>query len=111
MGNQPFDPIYTLDGRQVYLGNKAANTITLLDAERFVVEKVFDDPRIREPHGAVLSPDGRYIFISNTNVREDHSMMAMGGDHSAHGAHGAHTPAAPVRGRAGKCGGDRCGVP
>jgi YVTN family beta-propeller protein len=98
VGSQPFDPIYTLDGRQVYLGNKAANTITLLDAERFVVEKVFDDPRIREPHGAVLSPDGRYVFISNTNVREDHSMMAMGGDHSAHAAHGAHTPAAPVRG-------------
>lgn len=98
VGNQPFDPIYTLDGRQVYLGNKAANTITLLDAERFVVEKVFDDPRIREPHGAVLSPDGRFVFISNTNVREDHSMMAMGGDHSAHAAHGAHTPAAPVRG-------------
>lgn len=96
VGAQPFDPIYTLDGRQVYLGNKAANTITVVDAERFVVEKVFDDPRIREPHGAVLSPDGRYVFISNTNVREDHSMMGM--DHSAHGAHAAHTPAAPVRG-------------
>ena len=95
VGAQPFDPIYTLDGRQVYLGNKAANTITLLDAERFVVEKVFDDPRIREPHGAVLSPDGRYVFISNTNLREDHSMMAMGGDHAAHAA---HAPAAPVRG-------------
>lgn len=98
VGAQPFDPIYTLDGSQVYLGNKAANTITLVDAERFVVEKVFDDPRIREPHGAVLSPDGRYVFISNTNLREDHSMMAMGGDHAAHAA---HTPAAPVRGGVG----------
>jgi len=91
VGAQPFDPIYTLDGRFLYLGNKAANTITVIDAESFQVVRVFDDPRIREPHGAVLSPDGRYVFISNTNLREDHGMM-----HGGH--HAGHTPAAPVRG-------------
>ena len=91
VGAQPFDPIYTLDGRYVYVGNKSANTITVLDAESFQVARVFDDPRIREPHGAVLSPDGKYVFISNTNLREDHGMM-----HGGH--HAGHTPAAPVRG-------------
>jgi len=32
VGAQPFDPIFSADGRTVWLGNKMANTITAIDA-------------------------------------------------------------------------------
>jgi len=88
---QPFDPIFSPDGRTVWLGNKAANVITAVDVASMEVVHRLDDPRIREPHGAATSPDGRWILISNTNVREDHSMHMGGGGGHAHAA-------APVRG-------------
>jgi YVTN family beta-propeller protein len=86
---QPFDPIFSADGATLWLGNKAANRITAIDVATRAVVTVLDDARIREPHGAARSPDGRFIFISSTNVREDHAMH--GGAHAGHAA-------APVRG-------------
>jgi YVTN family beta-propeller protein len=87
---QPFDPIFTPDGRTLWLGNKVANKVTAIDTETHEVVAVIDDPRIRQPQGAAVSQDGRWVFISNTNVREDHAM---------HGAeHADHEAAEPVRG-------------
>ncbi|MGH7578401.1 MAG: beta-propeller fold lactonase family protein [Longimicrobiales bacterium] len=81
---QPFDPVFTTDGTTVWLGNKAANRITAIDVATHTVTTVHDDPRIRQPHGIATSADGRWVFISNTNVREDHAMH--GGEHAAHAA-------------------------
>lgn len=81
---QPFDPVFTKDGRTLWLGNKAANRITGIDVATHAVTTVHDDPRIRQPHGATISADGRWVFISNTNIREDHSMH--GGDQTQHAA-------------------------
>jgi YVTN family beta-propeller protein len=80
---QPFDPVYTADGRWVYLGNKAANLITIIDAERKTVAKTLSGPGIAQPHGAVVSPDGRYVYISNNNLAD-----------AAHAMHGTQAPAA-----------------
>ncbi len=86
--SQPFDPIFTPDGRTVWLGNKMADRITAIDVESLQVIKVLADPRIRQPHGAAISADGRFVLISNTNVREPHDMMMMaGGDHHDHHDH------------------------
>lgn len=71
---QPFDPVFTPDGRTLWLGNKAANTITAIDTQTHEVVTVLDDPRIRQPHGAAVSADGRWVLISNTNVRADHAV-------------------------------------
>lgn len=90
---QPFDPVFTRDGRTVWLGNKIANRITAIDVETLEVIRVLDDPRIRQPHGAALSADGRFVLISNTNVREPHDMMMLPGD--AHD-HAGHAPAERV---------------
>lgn len=72
---QPFDPIFTSDGETVWLGNKAANRITAIDVATHTVETVLDDSRIRQPHGIARSADGRWVFISNTNVRPDQAMQ------------------------------------
>jgi YVTN family beta-propeller protein len=81
---QPFDPVYTPDGRWIYLGNKAANAITIIDAGTRKVAKVLRGQGIAQPHGAVASPDGRYVYISNNNL----------GDAGQHAMHGDTTRAA-----------------
>jgi YVTN family beta-propeller protein len=75
---QPFDPIYTPDGRWIYLGNKAANAITIIDASTWRVSKVLRGVGIAQPHGSVVSPDGRYVYISNNNLSD--ATHAMHGD-------------------------------
>lgn len=80
VGPQPFDPVFTPDGRWVYLGNKAANTITVIDAEKRTVAKVISGAGIAQPHGTAVSPDGRYVYVSNNNLGDA-------------GAHAMHAPA------------------
>ena len=89
VGAQPFDPIYTLDGKWIYLGNKAANTVTIIDAESRKVAKVVHGEGIAQPHGTAVSPDGRFVYVSNNNLGGN--AHAMHGDTSA--AAGQPTPA------------------
>ena len=88
---QPFDPIYTPDGRWIYLGNKAANAITIIDAGTRKVAKVLRGRGIAQPHGAVASPDGRFVYISNNNLG-DAGQHAMHGDTTRAAAAPATTP-------------------
>jgi DNA-binding beta-propeller fold protein YncE len=90
VGAQPFDPVFTRDGRWVYLGNKAANTITVVDAQPWTVAKVIDTTGIAQPHGTVTSPDGRYVFVSNNNLKDAHAM------------HGGATPPTTMAGSGGR---------
>ena len=87
VGPQPFDPIFTPDGRYVYLGNKAANTVTVIDMSTRTVAKVITGQGLAQPHGVAVSPDGRYVYISNNNTGQTHDMSA---GHEAHAA--AATP-------------------
>ncbi|MFQ5569765.1 MAG: beta-propeller fold lactonase family protein [Rhodothermales bacterium] len=65
----PWHPVFTPDGRFVYVGNKNANTVTVLDAERQAVAGVISWKGISEPHGSAVSPDGKYVYISNNNLK------------------------------------------
>lgn len=90
---QPFDPIFTPDGTQVYLGNKAANAVTVVDAIDRKVIAVIRGNGIAQPHGTAVSPDGRYVYVSNNNLKGT-------GDHAAHmmvggSEGGAAQPAGP----------------
>src|SRR5690606_3141697 len=93
VGPQPFDPIYSLDGRYVFVGNKAANTVTVIDAQARRVERVNTGAGLAQPHGVALSPDGRHLYVSNNNLRAAHD-MGGGGDHAAHMA--AAAPQGPA---------------
>lgn len=72
VGAQPWHPIFTPDGRLVYVGNKMANTVTVLDARRGRVVEVIEGEGIAQPHGAVTSPDGRWVYVSNNNTNGDY---------------------------------------
>ena len=91
IGPQPFDPVFTRDGRWVYLGNKAANTVTVIDARGWSVEKVVENTGLAQPHGTVVSPDGRYVFVSNNNLRD-----------TAHAMHGGAAPTPQPAGAGGR---------
>jgi YVTN family beta-propeller protein len=78
VGHQPFDPVYTPDGRWVYLGNKAMNTITVVDMQTREVAKVIEHDGIKQPHGAVATPDGAYVLVSNNNLKDPHVMHGPG---------------------------------
>lgn len=88
VGPQPFDPIFTPDGRSVYLGNKAANTVTVIDMSTRRVADVITGEGLAQPHGVATSQDGRFVYISNNNTGQAHDMS---GDHAAHA-----TPATPA---------------
>lgn len=67
VGAQPWHPVYAPDGERVYFGNKRAHTVTVLNMATRSVERVIDGEGLAEPHGAALSPDGRYLYVSNNN--------------------------------------------
>lgn len=75
---KPWDPVFTPDGRYVYLGNNGANTVTVLDAKERKVVDVISGEGLSEPYGIAIRPDGRYVYVSNSNLQ------------------GAYTPRGPV---------------
>jgi YVTN family beta-propeller protein len=87
---QPFDPVYTPDGRWIYLGNKAANTVTVIDAVEHDVVAVIRGDGLAQPHGIAVSPDGRRVYVSNNNLSPAPGAAA---GHEMHAAPGA--PAGP----------------
>ena len=88
---QPFDPIYSPDGRWLVLGNKAANTVTIIDTQQRKVAAVVRGNGLAQPHGVVISADSRFAYVSNNNLKGtgEHAMHNMVG-----GSQG--TPAAPA---------------
>ena len=93
VGQQPFDPMYSPDGKYIVLGLKAANSIAVVDARARKVAKIIQGKGIAQPHGVVISPDSRYAYVTNNNLKGT-------GEHAAHmmvgGSQGAPaTPAGP----------------
>ncbi len=79
---EPWHPSYSPDGRWVWFGNMGANAVTVVDASDWSISAVIRDEGLAEPHGSVISPDGRRVYISNRNLRGagmDHSTDVPGG--------------------------------
>jgi YVTN family beta-propeller protein len=89
--HQPFDPIFTPDGTYVVLANKAANAVTLIDPKQHKVAAVITGEGLAQPHGTVISADGKFAYVSNNNLKgtSEHDMHQMVG-----GSQGA--PASPA---------------
>lgn len=81
---QPWHPVFSDDGKFIYFGNKEGNSITVVNAESLEIEKVITGEGLAQPHGAVLSHDNKYLFVTNNNMKMD---MMKGGDHSDHSNH------------------------
>jgi len=64
---QPWHPVFSSDGKNVYFGNKEAHTITVVDMESRSVDTVVEGNGLAQPHGSAISADGKYLYISNNN--------------------------------------------
>lgn len=68
VGTEPWHPVFTPDGRYVVFGNKADDTVTVVDTGGWEVAAVIEDEALSQPHGAVAGTDGRYVYVSSNNL-------------------------------------------
>lgn len=68
VGARPWHPVFTAAGDEVWFANKGSNTVTVVDTGSWTVAATVEGRGLAEPHGAAVSPDGRYVFISNNNL-------------------------------------------
>ena len=61
----PFEPIFTGDGRWIFVTCLSANRLAVVDAGNWKVAAVLEHPAFAQPHGVALSPDGQHLFVSN----------------------------------------------
>ena len=69
IGGAPWHPAFTPDGRWVYVPLNRGNEVAVVDTESWSVVDRISGRGIAEPHGAVPSPDGRFMFVSNNNLQ------------------------------------------
>jgi len=67
VGAQPWHPVVSADSRTVYVPNKESHSISVVDLESATVTATITGEGLAQPHGAALSPDGRYLYVSNNN--------------------------------------------
>ncbi len=69
VGEMPWHPVFTPDGRFLYVPNQGSNDLSVIDmGSRTVVATIRHDA-FAQPYGSAVTPDGRYVFVSNSNSR------------------------------------------
>lgn len=63
VGHSPVAPVISSDSKLLYVCNRFANTISIVDLARS--EKIFEIPVPREPVCQVLSADNKFLFVGN----------------------------------------------
>lgn len=80
LGKMVFDPVFTPDGRFVWVPVKMSNEIAVIDASSWKEVARITDKSFMQPHQVVFSADGRTAFVTNNNKM----------DHMADPAHAGH---------------------
>lgn len=67
VGRQPWHPVISADGGTAYVPNKQSHSISVVDMSNASVAATIEGEGLAQPHGTALSPDGRYLYVSNNN--------------------------------------------
>jgi DNA-binding beta-propeller fold protein YncE len=81
LGKMVFDPVFTPDGKFVWVPVKMNNEVAVIDAAGWKVVARITDPAFKQPHQVVFSPDGRTAFVTNNN-KMDHMADPAHADHA-----------------------------
>jgi len=76
----PWHPAFSPDGRHVVFGNKNANSVTIVDAADWTIAAVVEGQGLSEPHGAAISSDSRYAYVSNRNTKGTYAASGSADD-------------------------------
>lgn len=87
IGPIAFDPVFSPDGRAVWIPLKGANEIAIVDAQSWSVTHSISDPAFNHPHAIVFTSDGRSAFVSNNGQGMTHGDASH--DAGEHGGTGS----------------------
>ena len=76
MPHGPFEPLFTGDGRWIYVTILGANRVAVVDTRSWAVQEVLTHDAFAQPHGLALAPDGQHVFVGNRHQlggTHDHS--------------------------------------
>ncbi len=66
VGAKPWDPVFSPDGRTLYVTLLADNAVAVVDVATATVRRTFTGT-LAQPYGAVLRRDGQVLFVVNQN--------------------------------------------
>ena len=69
VGTQPWHPVFSPDGDRLYFGAKDDDAVIVVETDGWTVVQRITAPGIVEPHGSAVTADGRYLFVSNRNLK------------------------------------------
>jgi hypothetical protein len=64
IGKMAFDPVFSPDGRSVWVPIKSSNEIVIVSTVDWSIAGRFTDAALKQPHQIVFSPDGRTAFVN-----------------------------------------------
>ncbi len=67
--SQPWHEAWTRDGSELWFPNQKDNSVTVVDTRTWKVADVIKGNGLAEPHGIAISPDQKYVFVSNHNLQ------------------------------------------
>lgn len=81
----PWHPSISADSKTAYIGNKMANSVTVVDMQSMSVVDIIEGNGLSQPHGSALSRDGRYLYVTNNNLKGAYSPRHDFGDNEMPG--------------------------